>query len=187
MKNKSAAGLYLLLVVFAAISMIYYITGALALRQEFFHASRYAREPFDFQDDGETIKALRIEATAAGLSNGNVLVALDGIPFTGYAQVHDLLRRTKPGEAVEVSVRSSAGTVRQARIRVAPLEGPDFSIGQYITFLTPVLGVPLLGLIVGYWVVAARPHDLNAWLVLFLLAFPATAYGNLDWKFWPAP
>jgi sigma-B regulation protein RsbU (phosphoserine phosphatase) len=187
MKSKSAAGLYLLLVVFAAISMAYYITGALALRQEFFHASRYAREPFDFQDDGQTLKDLRKEAIAAGVSNGNILVALNGISFTGYAQVHDLLRRTQPGETVEVSVRSSSGTIQQAQIRVAPREGPDFSVGQYIAFLTPILGVPLLGLIVGYWVVAARPRDLNAWLVLVLLAFPATAYGNLDWKFWPAP
>jgi sigma-B regulation protein RsbU (phosphoserine phosphatase) len=47
--------------------------------------------------------------------------------------------------------------------------------------------VPLLGLLIGYWVVAARPRDLNAWLVLLLLAFPETAYGNLDWSFWPSP
>jgi phosphoserine phosphatase RsbU/P len=187
MKNKSAAGLYLLLTVFAMISMAYYITGTLALREEFFHAHRYTREPFDFQDDGQTLKDLRKEAIAAGLSNGNVLVDINGVSFTGYAQVHDLLRRTSPGEAVEVSVRSSSGTIRQARIRVVSREGPDFSVGQYITFLTPLLSVPLLGLIVGYWVVAARPRDLNAWLVLVLLAFPATAYGNLDWKFWPAP
>jgi phosphoserine phosphatase RsbU/P len=187
MKTKCTAGLYLLLSVFAMISMAYYITGALALREEFFHANRYAREPFDFQDDGKTLKDLRKEAIAAGLSNGNVLVDINGVLFTGYAQVHDLMRRTNPGETVEVSVRSSSGTMRQARIRVASREGPDFSIGQYIAFLAPLLGVPLLGLIVGYWVVAARPRDLNAWLVLVLLAFPATAYGNLDWKFWPAP
>jgi hypothetical protein len=48
MKRKSDAGLYFLLIVFAAFSMAYYIAGALALREEFFHASRYAREPFDF-------------------------------------------------------------------------------------------------------------------------------------------
>ena len=73
------------------------------------------------------------------------------------------------------------------QIRLASREGPDFSLGGYIAFLTPILGVPLLGLLVGYWVVAARPRDLNAWLVLLLLAFPETAYGNLDWSFWPAP
>ena len=152
MKIKSAVVLYLLLTIFATISMAYYIAGVLALRQEFFHANRYAREPFDFQDDGRTLKDVRKEAIAAGLSNGNVLVAVNGVSFTGYAQVHDLMQRTKPGETVEVTVRSPSGAIRQARFRVASREGPAFSVGQYIAFLAPILGVPLLGLIVGYWV-----------------------------------
>ena len=187
MKSKSAAWLYVLLVIFAASSMIYYISGVLALREEFFHASRYAREPFDFGDDGQTLRDLSKEATGAGLSNGNVLVEVDGVPFTGYAQIHDLLRRTKPGQTMEVSVRSPSGPMRTVQIRVAAREAPDFSLGGYIAFLTPILVVPLLGLVIGYWIVAARPRDLNAWPALFLLSFPATAYGNLDWKFWPAP
>jgi hypothetical protein len=48
-------------------------------------------------------------------------------------------------------------------------------------------GRSLVGLIVGYWVVAARPRDPNAWLVLMLLSFQETAFGNLDWTFWAGP
>jgi hypothetical protein len=48
MKHKTISGLYGLLVVFAAVSMVYYIAGVLALRQEFFYAGRYANAPFDF-------------------------------------------------------------------------------------------------------------------------------------------
>ena len=139
MKSSSAARLYLLLVVIAAISMAYYVAGVLALREEFFHASGYAREPFDFQNDGQTLTGLSKEAIAAGLSKGNILVALNGAPFTGYAQFHDLLRRTRPGAMVEVSVRSSSGTIRHARIRIAPRVSPDFTVGQYIAFLSPLL------------------------------------------------
>jgi sigma-B regulation protein RsbU (phosphoserine phosphatase) len=86
-----------------------------------------------------------------------------------------------------VSARTPSGKVKEVQIRLASREGPDFSLGGYIAFLTPILGVPLLGLLIGYWVVAARPRDLNAWLVLLLLAFPETAFGNLDWSFWPEP
>jgi len=68
-----------------------------------------------------------------------------------------------------------------------PRTGPGWSIGGYIAFLAPILGVPLLGLLIGYWIVAVRPHDLNAWLVLLLLSFPETAFGNLDWSFWGEP
>jgi len=187
MKRKSAAGLYLLLIVFAAFSMVYYIAGAVALREEFFHASLYAREPFDFHDDGKSIDDLRKEATVTGLSNGDLLLAVNGIPFTGSDQIHNLLGHAKPGERMRVSARTPSGEVREVQVRLAPREGPDWPLGGLIAFLAPVLGVPLLGLLIGYWVVAARPRDLNAWLVLVLLAFPETAYGNLDWSFWPSP
>jgi phosphoserine phosphatase RsbU/P len=187
MKSKATAGLYVLLIVLATLSMVYYIAGVLALREEFFHAGRYARAPFDFRDDGQTLRDLRKEATAAGLSDGDFLLAINGVPFTGDAQIHDLLWHANPGKVVGVSARTASGKVREVQIRLAPREGPDFSLSGYIAFLTPVLGVPLLGLLVGYWVVAARPRDLNAWLVLLLLAFPETAYGNLDWSFWPEP
>ena len=187
MKSKGTAGLYVLLIVFAALSMGYYIAGALALREEFFHASRYVRAPFDFRDDGQTLKDLRKEATVAGLSDGDFLLAVNGVPFTGIAQTHDLLLHTNPGQIIEFSARTPSGKVRESQIRLTPGKNPDFSLGGYIAFFTPILGVPLLGLLIGYWVVAARPRDLNAWLVLLLLAFPATAFGNLDWSFWPEP
>jgi phosphoserine phosphatase RsbU/P len=187
MKSKVTAGLYILLIVFAAFSMAYYIAGALALREEFFHASRYAREPFSFRDDGQTVEDLQKEATVAGLSNGDLLLDVNGVPFTGYDQIHELLQNATPGGTVRVSARTPAGKLREAQLRLAPREGPDLSVGGYIAVLTPLLGVPLLGLLIGYWIVAARPRDLNAWLVFLLLAFPETTYGNLDWRFWPSP
>ena len=187
MKSKVNAGFYVLLIVFAAFSMGYYIAGALAMREEFFHASRYARPPFDFHDDGQTLTDLRKEATVAGLSNGDFLLAVNGVPFTGIAQIHDLIVHTNPGTIIGISARTPSGKVRELQIRLAAREGPPFSLGGYIAFLTPILGVPLLGLLIGYWIVAARPRDLNAWLVLFLLAFPESAFGNLDWSFWPEP
>ncbi len=187
MKGKSPAGPYLVLILLAVISMGYYIAGALALREEFFHSARYTRMPFDFGSDAQTLTDLSKEAKAAGLSAGDVVLSFGGAQLTGVAQMLNLLRQMKPGDGLPVEVRTRGGQIRQAIIRLAPREGPDFTLGGYIALLTPVLGVPLLGLIVGYWVAAARPRDLNAWLVLILLAFPETSFGNLDWSFWPNP
>jgi phosphoserine phosphatase RsbU/P len=187
MTSRVTAGLYLLLFVFIAFSMGYYISGAVALREEFLHAGRYARAPFDLRDDGQTLKGVRQEATNAGLSDKDLLLAVNGVPFTGLAQILDLLQQAKPGERIRVTVRAPSAVARQVQIQLAARAGPNFSVGAYVAFLTPILGVPLLGLLIGYWIVAARPRDLNAWLVLFLLAFPETAFGNLDWQFWPFP
>jgi sigma-B regulation protein RsbU (phosphoserine phosphatase) len=187
MKGKSTAALYVLLVFLAIISMGYYVAGALALREEFFHSAQYARSPFQTLDDAQTVTASRQEGLKAGLSDGDVLISIDGVPYTGYVQLEDLLRRTKPGDTWRVEVRTPAGRVKRVDVRLASREGPDFGLGGLIALLAPVLGVPLLGLIVAYWIIAARPHDLNAWLVFVLLAFPESAFGNLDWSFWPNP
>jgi hypothetical protein len=108
---KSNAGLYVLLIVLATLSMGYYVAGALALREEFFHAGRYPRAPFDFRDDGQTLQEIRKEATAAGVSNGDFLLAINGVEFTGKAQIHDLLKRLNPGAIIGVSFRTRAGQV----------------------------------------------------------------------------
>ena len=187
MKRKYASGLYLLLIVVAAISMVYYIAGALALRQEFFYAGRYAYLHFDYRDDGQTVTGVAEEAKAAGLADGDFLLAIDHVPYRGEMQLQDLLQSSKPGDVVTITARSPSGLIRDIPIRLSARQGPNFSWWGYFGFLAPILGVPLLGLLIAYWVLAARPHDLNAWLVFVLLAFPATAFGNLDWSFWPEP
>ena len=187
MKPKSPAGLYCLLIVVALLSMGYYVAGALALRETFFNAAHYARPPFDTGFEGRTLTDLEKEAKTAGLAQGDLLLSINGAPFTGEAQLENFLRSAKPGDVARFGVRTRSGQRREAQVHLAPREGPNWNAGQLIAFLAPVLGVPLLGLLVGYWIVAARPRDFNAWLVLILLAFPETAFGNLKWNFWPAP
>src|ERR1700722_16541228 len=103
MKSKATAGLYILLIIFAAISMVYYIAGVVALREEFFHAGRYSDRPFDFHDDGQTLDGVRKEALDAGLSTGDFVLAVNGVPFTGFAQIHDLVLHSEPGTFVQVT------------------------------------------------------------------------------------
>jgi phosphoserine phosphatase RsbU/P len=184
MRRKSARILYFLLFVWVLISMSYYIAGAIALREEWFHGERYAQAPFDFGQDGQTITQLKKEAKDAGLSDGDVLLSLNGKSYTGLFQSNNVFRHARPGDVTQVNVRGKDGHTKSARIRLAPFEGPGFTLGGYIAFLMPVLGVPLLGLLIGYWVVAARPRDPNAWLVLWLLTVTETVFGNLDISFW---
>jgi hypothetical protein len=124
MKSKTTVALYALLFLVAASSMGYYIAGAVALLQEFFHASRYADAPFDLGDDGQTLRHLHKEASNAGLADGDFLLALNQAPFTGEAQLHNVVRETNPGNTIGVSVRGSSGTVREAQVRLVPREAP---------------------------------------------------------------
>jgi phosphoserine phosphatase RsbU/P len=185
MPGKPSKALYILLCAWILISMSYYVAGAAAMREKWFHSDRYARAPFDTNDnDGRTIDSLLQEARDAGLADGDVLASLDGRPFTGAAQFLTSVRRAKPGDVLQAGVRTPKGQARQVSIRLHRIEPPHFSLGM-VAYLVLILGTPLLGLIVGYWVVAARPRDLNAWLVLMILCFAETVFGDLDWAFRP--
>lgn len=163
--------------------MAYYIAGTVALNETWFHSERHGILPFQVHDD-RTLHGLKEEATKAGLANGDVLESLNGSPFTGNFQLINYLRHERPGDAAHVSVRRPNGEVKSATLRLGPWPGPNFSIGGWIAYLTPILGVTLLSLLVGYWVVAARPRDPYAWLVLVLLTFPEASFGDIDAVWW---
>ena len=184
MKNRNRLLLYLLLSLWIVISMSYYVLGTVAMREEFFHSAIYAEEPFDFEDDLQTIHNLSDAQKKLGLENGSVLRSINGQPYSGWMQMIRVVHNAKPGDRMRVGVVNPAGRQKEFEFSLRPREGPGFSLIGYIAFLLPILGVPLLGLLAGYWVVAARPHDLNAWLALLLLTFPEAAFGNIDWRFW---
>ncbi len=183
-RPKSSRTLYVLLFLYVAASLTYYVAGATAMLQEFFRSAEHVKAPFTITGDGESITALRNEAKDAGLNNGDILQTLNGSPFTGEMQLENLVRHSRPGDMMRVGVQAHNGQTKDVHLRLHAWEGPDFHLGGYIAYLTPVLLVPLLSLIVGYWVVAARPRDPNAWLVLALLTAPEILFGNLDWRFW---
>jgi phosphoserine phosphatase RsbU/P len=185
MRPQPSKALYVLLFAVAVISMSYYVAGATALREKWFHGDRHAEFPFDTKEDGRTLEALKKEAAQVGLSDGDLLESLNAQPFTGAAQLNVFIRQAQPGDLLKVGVLSRAGESKLVTIRLQPMQMPNWAQGSAITVLGLIVATPLLGLIIGYWVVAARPHDLNAWLVLLVLSMAETAFGDLDWGFHP--
>ena len=183
MSRRSPAFLYILLLLWAGISMAYYVAGTAALSEHWFHGERHGTFPFDLRQEG-TLYALKGEAKAAGLREGDWLETLDGQPFTGDYQATTYQAHALPGEAAEIGIRTPQGQIKTVTLRLVALQGPRFSVGGYIAYLTPVLGVTLLSLLVGYWVAAARPRDPNAWLVLLLLTFPEASFGDISAASW---
>ncbi|MBV9302572.1 MAG: SpoIIE family protein phosphatase [Acidobacteriaceae bacterium] len=174
------------MLVFILLSMGYYVAGAIALYQEWFHPSWYARVPVDIDDDTQKIVGVQTEAKSAGISQGDVIKALNGEAFTGDRQLLRDVRQRHPGETLAATVKTTNGITKTASIRLASREGPPW-IPTIIALFVTILVLPALSLVIGYWVVAAKPRDPNAWLVLVVLAFSETFFGNLDWRFWGDP
>lgn len=184
--RKSSRPLYILLALYIAISLGFYIAGEAAAIQQWFYPTHYARVPLDVNEQTGAIDYLQPEAVRVGLKIGDRLQALNGAPFSGEYQLRIDVRYVHPGDALAATVQRSNGAIETVRIQLAPLDRHIWNASQ-IAFFAALIFLPLLGLVAGYWVVAVRPTDFNAWLVLIVLTNPESFFGNLDWRWWPNP
>ena len=186
MKSRANAGLYVLLIVVATLSMGYYIAGALALQLEFFHASRYARMPFVIGDYSQIITDVAKKAQPRAYPKGTF-----SWQSTEYRSPATL--SFTPSGSVSIQARRSVfpsahrpDRCERRRFVWPPAKTPSGLWAATSHFSPPSWACPCSG---PYRILGGccTPANLNAWLVLLLLAFPETAFGDLDWSFWPEP
>jgi sigma-B regulation protein RsbU (phosphoserine phosphatase) len=188
MTSKTATRfLYLAFGLFIVASMTFYVMQTTALFQELSHRGEHARMPFQVDEDLLTLKNLQGEAIAGGLKNGDRLLELRGEHYYGHQQMIAMQGGGKdflhPGETLPVLVRRIDGTVHRAIIHTVG-RGPSPSHSNPEWTIRLLLATPpLICLLIGYWVAAARIRDPNAWLLLFLFAAPTVISSTPSW--WP--
>jgi len=140
------------------------------------HLDRHAREPFTINFDTREVDGLEREAQQAGLVKGSIIESLNGAPFSGQAQWDEIVNPAAPGESLSVDYRRPDGSIGTAAITLTvqpPLPGAGAGFVQIFWQSFLLLGLmPLICMLIGYWVVFAKPDEPNAWLVLVLLVFP---------------
>jgi sigma-B regulation protein RsbU (phosphoserine phosphatase) len=129
--------------------------------------------PFGFDRGTATINGPGVGAQA-GLHRGDLLVAVDGVPYVGSYVFDEAITRPHPDAMLTVTVRSAAGTGSPAeRTLRIPLtnfvQGGDNTRAAVIFRLIVYLLMPWFCLILGFWVAAVRPRDRLAWLLLGLM------------------
>lgn len=174
----------MLLAAYIAISLGYYAAGVIAAVQQWFYPSHYARVPIDVDEDKGVITHVESEAKQAGINVGDRLKMLNGATFSGDYQLLMDVRHSRPGGTLNAVIQHANGEIQTVYVHFVAREGPPWDASSIALFATMIL-LPLLCLAIGYWVVAARPRDPNAWLVLVVLSFAETYFGNLDWRWWP--
>jgi len=111
---------------------------------------------------------LNDKAKAAGMRENDVVIAIHGRSFRGTAVFGEAMSRAKPGDALEVTVRTSPSSTERAL--TIPLERrtsrPSWALAS-IVLLKIVL--PFFSIFLGCWVVLARPRDSAAWLLVGVL------------------
>lgn len=186
--NRSAVAapraLYLLLLMYIVISLTYQVVGSVSLIVGGFDLRHQVQAPFDIGFNRLELKNLSQAAKHAGLHRDDVVVSLDAVPYRGRAVWQSTRWYAHPGDELRVGVRRANGTRATVSVPLVAESG-SFNIGDAIFLIFLYIIVPLSCLIIGYWVVLARPRDLNAWLILLLLTFPQAAIVVSTYNWWP--
>ncbi len=171
--------LRLLLALVALAGLLYWVAEARDRFRVGLHLNQIARAPFDFDGDTRVIKSLQPEAARAGLSKGVVLESLNGAAYTGLAQWAAVLHPADPGDQILTGFLRPDGSQAQVAITLAaaqPHAGLRVGLSQTLQNFFLFNFIPLLCMLVGYWVVFVKPSDPNAWLLLILLLYPQTLF-----------
>jgi sigma-B regulation protein RsbU (phosphoserine phosphatase) len=160
----------------------YWIAGVYDMWQVRVHWDQRVNIPVRFNVDTREIYEVDPEAKAAGLAVGDHVESLNGAAYSGLAQWATVLSESHPGDILDVETTRANGTTATANLT---LVRPAYPFGKssammffWKEFLVAGL-LPLVCLLIGYWVVLSRPMDRNAWLVLVLLSFPTAVFVNI--------
>jgi sigma-B regulation protein RsbU (phosphoserine phosphatase) len=145
-----------------------------------FRSGQHVRDPFEAVGLEMNLADVRPEARAAGLKDGDRLVAIGGRAVQGFSDFYSAIRQARPGERLEVQVRSSAAgaTPRHGSVELQPTlpNGPQPS--HWLSFVLTDLAIPLVCFALGFWVAIVRIRDRLAWLLLALLLSFAEMFGG---------
>jgi phosphoserine phosphatase RsbU/P len=108
-------------------------------------------------------------AQQAGVKENDVLISVNGHPFTGLAVFGEAMRLARPGDTLRASVLSSGDTAPRTAIMALPQRSMPGHAAAILFFMKVFM--PFLGVLLGAWVVAVRPRDVSAWLLFLTLQF----------------
>lgn len=132
-----------------------------------------------------TVQFVGPEARSAGIQDGDILIAVNGRPSTGLAVYGEEIAKRKPGETLEVTVRTPDSNAEHiARIILAsPQSTIDWSMLAVIMIkgVLPAFSIPL-----AFWVAFVRPRDISAWLLIGVLLGLSNLFtaGTESWGPW---
>jgi sigma-B regulation protein RsbU (phosphoserine phosphatase) len=159
---------YLLLAFLAAGSALFYVASTAAVFDSFLNGNR-ARPPFDYSHSARFLVQPLPESRRAGMQAEDQVLSVDGVPFTGMAALIRQTFHAHPGQTVAIAYRSRSGDVRTTHVQLMPRRRfpPTFSL--WLINIVLVALFPAFCLVLGYWVVLARPLDWNAWFFLGIM------------------
>src|SRR5688500_16065176 len=135
------------------------------------NASAEFISPFSYNN--HQVVAVRPEAETSGIKIGDRIEAINGRVLDSNEVFRDEMSKMLSGQPVSLAMlrRTGSGAVERFETTVQPQRfEKDFNYysRQVVGFLY-VYVLPTFCILLGFWVVFARPRDTLAWILLFVL------------------
>jgi phosphoserine phosphatase RsbU/P len=175
---------YVCLALLFALASAYQIRSTMYSFPSYFHL-QVAGYPFypAFVNGRPLAQFVDPSAQRAGLKENDILLTLNGKPFTGLAVFGEAIRHAKPGDPLTVTVLTRGDTnSRNATMLLEQVTSPSVNWAN-VTLLALKLVMPTFCILLGFWVTTVRPRDPSAWLLCFIMLFFNVFYsaGSESW------
>lgn len=170
MLQRSARLQYMLLALVTALAFTHVYLGIRNNYQSLAYGQLRSRLPFYDSYYGPFVAHITPEGRAAGLENGDAVLAVNQHAYTGGIVLLKEVRNSQPGQPLTITYRRGESSPATASIILrAERDAPPSAVAWVLHFA--FLLIALFCLLVGIYVVFARPRSLNAWLILGILAY----------------
>ncbi len=168
MKKNLAKLPYVLLALVVVGSLLFYLASTAAVFDSFLNASR-ARPPLDYSHSARYLVQPLPESRRAGMHAEDEVLSVNGQPFTGMAGLIRQTFQAHPGDTASIVYRNHAGETHTAQVQLMPQRHAKPGVTEWVMNIVLSAIFPLFCLVLGYWVVLARPMDRNAWFFLGIM------------------
>ncbi|MFZ0285700.1 MAG: SpoIIE family protein phosphatase [Terriglobales bacterium] len=127
-----------------------------------------------------SLEIVRPGAEKQGLHPGDILLAVNGQKYTGTALLADAYARVRPGDQIQLTVRSASG---EHTVVLPVIQGTTPAIQLLLDVLLNI-AAPIGCILLGSWVVLVRPRDGLAWILLGLMLAFSQLFGSFKIESW---
>jgi len=181
--SRSPYFLYAVLAAVFALAVIYQAQVTQSRFGELTRGQALADIPIDVDAPSFEVVAGE-DADAAGVMPGDRLTRIDSRPVRGLDDLYQPILQARPGDRLTFAFDPPAGSGRAAYTRLITLTAmrPEpAGVADWVVFAVGGLGLPLVCLALGFWVVAIRIRDPLAWLLLLLL-LGMSQFASSSWR-----
>ena len=120
------------------------------------------------------------------MHEGDRVLAVNGRPLRSFDTLLQQTNASRPGDPMTLLIERKNGSRSTIRFPLSPqITGGKLALSFKLFILTLQAVFPGFCLLIGLWVVAAKPRDPNAWYVLGIFGFIQCFFGNAN--YWNGP